>query len=227
VDCPRSVLFGPLYGQLRGDLTPAADDSFRPGVRQPLDEVETAPSDTFGLRRVGDRGRRGARFVQHGDTQLRAYPTALNLDLVAGPVAAVFDRIRDQLVRDEQDVASIGFDETSVHEQLVEAAAKLGERVRMRGHTRGEIRRAHTLSTACVARRVRASPWRRLLRIHSPRSALLLPTALQTRQEVEMGVLWALVLLLIIFAIVGGAAFNSWLFLIIVIAVILALAGAF
>jgi len=42
-----------------------------------------------------------------------------------------------------------------------------------------------------------------------------------------MGVLWALVLLLVIFAIVGGAAFNSWLFLIIVIAVILALAGAF
>jgi hypothetical protein len=50
---------------------------------------------------------------------------------------------------------------------------------------------------------------------------------LPTREEVKMGVLWALVLLLIIFAIVGGAAFNSWLFLIIVIAVILALAGAF
>ena len=42
-----------------------------------------------------------------------------------------------------------------------------------------------------------------------------------------MALLWALALLLIIFAIVGGAAFNSWLFLIIVIAVILALAGAF
>jgi hypothetical protein len=42
-----------------------------------------------------------------------------------------------------------------------------------------------------------------------------------------MAVLWALVLLLIIFALVGGAAFNSWLFLILVVAVILALAGAF
>jgi hypothetical protein len=42
-----------------------------------------------------------------------------------------------------------------------------------------------------------------------------------------MAVLWALVLLIVIFAIVGGAAFNSWLFLILVIAVILALAGAF
>ena len=42
-----------------------------------------------------------------------------------------------------------------------------------------------------------------------------------------MAVLWALVVLLIIFAIVGGAAVNSWLFLILVIALILALAGAF
>jgi hypothetical protein len=42
-----------------------------------------------------------------------------------------------------------------------------------------------------------------------------------------MALLWALVLLLVIFAIVGGAAFNSWLFLIIVIALVLALAGAF
>jgi hypothetical protein len=33
--------------------------------------------------------------------------------------------------------------------------------------------------------------------------------------------------LLVVFAIVGGAAFSSWLFLILVIAVILALAGAF
>jgi hypothetical protein len=42
-----------------------------------------------------------------------------------------------------------------------------------------------------------------------------------------MALLWALVLLLILFAIVGGAAFNSWLFLILVIALILALAGAY
>jgi hypothetical protein len=42
-----------------------------------------------------------------------------------------------------------------------------------------------------------------------------------------MALLWALVLLLIIFAIVGGAAFNGWLFLVLVIALVLALAGAF
>jgi hypothetical protein len=42
-----------------------------------------------------------------------------------------------------------------------------------------------------------------------------------------MAVLWFLVALLIIFAVVGGAAVNSWLFLILVIAVILALAGAY
>jgi hypothetical protein len=42
-----------------------------------------------------------------------------------------------------------------------------------------------------------------------------------------MALLWALVALLIIFAVVGGLAVNNWLFLIIVIAVILALAGAF
>jgi hypothetical protein len=40
-----------------------------------------------------------------------------------------------------------------------------------------------------------------------------------------MGVLWLLVLLLIIFALVGGVAVNSWLFIILVIALILLLVG--
>jgi hypothetical protein len=38
-----------------------------------------------------------------------------------------------------------------------------------------------------------------------------------------MALLWLLVLLLILFAIVGGVAVNGWLFLILVIALILAL----
>ena len=38
-----------------------------------------------------------------------------------------------------------------------------------------------------------------------------------------MGLLWVLVLLLIIFALVGGFAVSNWLFVILVIAVILAL----
>jgi hypothetical protein len=42
-----------------------------------------------------------------------------------------------------------------------------------------------------------------------------------------MAVLWVLVALLIIFAIIGGVAVNNWLFLIIVIALVLALIGAF
>jgi hypothetical protein len=42
-----------------------------------------------------------------------------------------------------------------------------------------------------------------------------------------MAVLWFLVALVIIFAIVGGAAINHWLFLLIVIALVLALIGAF
>ena len=42
-----------------------------------------------------------------------------------------------------------------------------------------------------------------------------------------MAVLWFLVALVIIFAIIGGAAINHWLFLIIVIALVLALIGAF
>jgi hypothetical protein len=42
-----------------------------------------------------------------------------------------------------------------------------------------------------------------------------------------MALLWFLVALLIIFAIVGGAAVNHWLFLIIVIALVLVLIGAF
>jgi hypothetical protein len=40
-----------------------------------------------------------------------------------------------------------------------------------------------------------------------------------------MGLLWLLVLLLIIFALVGGVAVNSWLFIILVIALILLLVG--
>jgi hypothetical protein len=43
----------------------------------------------------------------------------------------------------------------------------------------------------------------------------------------SMALLWLLVILLILFAIVGGAAVNSWLFLIILVALILALAGYF
>jgi hypothetical protein len=40
-----------------------------------------------------------------------------------------------------------------------------------------------------------------------------------------MPLLWLLVLLLIIFALVGGVAVSNWLFVILVIAVILALVG--
>jgi hypothetical protein len=40
-----------------------------------------------------------------------------------------------------------------------------------------------------------------------------------------MGLLWLLVLLLIIFALVGGVAVNSWLFVILLIALILLLVG--
>jgi len=42
-----------------------------------------------------------------------------------------------------------------------------------------------------------------------------------------MALLWVLVLLLVVFALVGGVAVNSWLFVILVVALILALAGAF
>ena len=42
-----------------------------------------------------------------------------------------------------------------------------------------------------------------------------------------MAVLWFLVAIVIIFAIIGGAAINHWLFLLIVIALVLALIGAF
>jgi hypothetical protein len=40
-----------------------------------------------------------------------------------------------------------------------------------------------------------------------------------------MGLLWFLVLLLIIFALVGGFAVNNWLFVILLIALILLLVG--
>ena len=40
-----------------------------------------------------------------------------------------------------------------------------------------------------------------------------------------MGLLWLLVILLIIFALVGGFAVSNWLLLILVIALILALVG--
>ena len=41
-----------------------------------------------------------------------------------------------------------------------------------------------------------------------------------------MALVWLLVALLIIFAIVGGAAVNHWLFLVLVIALVLILVGA-
>ena len=40
-----------------------------------------------------------------------------------------------------------------------------------------------------------------------------------------MGVVWVLVVLLILFAIVGGVAVNSWLWVILVVALILLLVG--
>ena len=42
-----------------------------------------------------------------------------------------------------------------------------------------------------------------------------------------MAVLWFLVLLLILFALVGGFAVSNWLFVILVIALVLALVGYF
>jgi hypothetical protein len=50
-------------------------------------------------------------------------------------------------------------------------------------------------------------------------------TARETGNEASMGLLWVLVLLLIIFALVGGLAVNNWLFVILVIALILLLVG--
>jgi hypothetical protein len=40
-----------------------------------------------------------------------------------------------------------------------------------------------------------------------------------------MGLLWVLVLLLVLFALIGGFAISSWLFVILVIALVLALVG--
>ncbi len=47
----------------------------------------------------------------------------------------------------------------------------------------------------------------------------------ETGYEGVMGLLWVLVLLLVIFALVGGVAVNNWLRLILVIALVLALVG--
>jgi hypothetical protein len=50
-------------------------------------------------------------------------------------------------------------------------------------------------------------------------------TSRETGYEAAMGLLWVLVLLLIIFALVGGFAVSNWLFVILVIALILLLVG--
>jgi len=42
-----------------------------------------------------------------------------------------------------------------------------------------------------------------------------------------MALLWVLVLLLILFAIIGGVTVNNWLFVILLIALVLVLVGAF
>jgi hypothetical protein len=43
----------------------------------------------------------------------------------------------------------------------------------------------------------------------------------------NMGVLWVLVILLILFALIGGFAINNWLFVILLVALVLLLVGAF
>jgi hypothetical protein len=50
-------------------------------------------------------------------------------------------------------------------------------------------------------------------------------TARKTGYEAAMGLLWVLVLLLIIFALVGGFAVSNWLFVILIVALILLLVG--
>jgi hypothetical protein len=50
-------------------------------------------------------------------------------------------------------------------------------------------------------------------------------TSRETGNEAAMGLLWVLVLLLIIFALVGGFAVSNWLFVILIIALILLLVG--
>jgi hypothetical protein len=47
----------------------------------------------------------------------------------------------------------------------------------------------------------------------------------ETGYEAAMALLWLLVLLLIIFALVGGVAINGWLFVILIVALILLLVG--
>jgi hypothetical protein len=47
----------------------------------------------------------------------------------------------------------------------------------------------------------------------------------KSAEEAIMGVLWLLVLLLIIFALVGGVAVNNWLFVLLIIALVLLLVG--
>jgi hypothetical protein len=45
------------------------------------------------------------------------------------------------------------------------------------------------------------------------------------RREMTMGLLWLLVLLLIIFAVLGGVAVNNWLWLLLIIVLVLVLVG--
>jgi hypothetical protein len=45
------------------------------------------------------------------------------------------------------------------------------------------------------------------------------------RREMAMGLLWLLVILLIIFAVLGGVAVNNWLWLLLIIVLVLVLVG--
>jgi hypothetical protein len=47
----------------------------------------------------------------------------------------------------------------------------------------------------------------------------------ETGNEAAMALLWLIVLLLIIFALVGGVAVSGWLFVILIVALILLLVG--
>ena len=89
-----------LQRQFSPYFTLRIDDPLRP-LRQPIDDAQPATRPTLLIRRQSERKRRGTGGFSDTDAEPPVVEPERNTHIVSGP-AAVQDRVRDELARDEQ-----------------------------------------------------------------------------------------------------------------------------
>src|SRR4051812_4605525 len=89
--------------ELEPDLVAPADDALAPAVRDPVDHAEAAAAGPLRILAQHLRDARPVRRVVDRDAQAGAPALGAQPDGVAGP-AAVLDRVRDELAREQRDV---------------------------------------------------------------------------------------------------------------------------